>query len=255
MPQTLTAVLITKNEAAQIRSCLDAIRWTDEIVVVDGESTDGTPEICRSYGAKVITHPFEGSFAKERNLGTDHATSDWILQLDADDRVTDAFREAALAILRDGTPYAAFRFRRVNRFLGHWMSYGGWQHDSLHYFKRGKARYQGRVHEELVVDGPIGHLAAPIEHHPFKDFAQFWARQNRYTTLEAMELAAKQGILSEKAVRTQLLVRPLKLFFKIYVKKGGFREGMHGFLFAGMFAFVHFLKWAKYWELTQVQRS
>lgn len=247
---TITAVVLTKNEAGKIRRCLDAIRWVDEIILVDGESTDGTQNIAREYGALVINHPFGGDFGEERNLGNAHAASDWILQLDADDLVTPAFRQAAEAILRDGAPHAAFRFRRTNCFLGHWMRYGGWDHYSLHFFRRGKARYQGRVHHALLVDGSIGTLKAAVEHYPFDSLEQFVDRQNRYTTLEARELVDLHGTFSSKELRYQVMVRPAKLFWKLYVKKQGFRDGMHGFLFSGLYSFVHFLKWAKVWELS-----
>ncbi|MBI1953051.1 MAG: glycosyltransferase family 2 protein [Candidatus Omnitrophica bacterium] len=249
--EKLTAVILTKNESHRIRACLDSIRWADEIIVVDGESTDDTAAICRSYGATVIGHRFSGSFADERNLGVAAATGDWILQLDADDRVTEGFRSAAREILKGGSPFSAYRFRRENFFLGHRMRFGGWYHYSLHFFRRGRARYEGRAHEELLVEGPVGRLETAIEHHPFSDFNQFMSRQNRYTSLEALGLLEKRGVLPEKEIRYQMGIKPLKLFFKMYVKKGGFREGMHGFLFSGLFAFVHFLKWAKYGELLE----
>ena len=246
--ETITAVILTKNEAGKIRRCLEAVRWVDEIIVVDGQSTDGTVEICREFGAKVVIHPFGGDFGEERNLGNAHATGDWILQLDADDLVTEEFRQAALGILCHGTSHAAFRSRRTNCFLGHWMRFGGWDHTSLRFSRRGKARYKGRVHHDLLVEGTIGTLKAPIEHTPFDSIEQFMDRQNRYTSLEAQELFEQRGVASEQELRYQIVVRPLKLFWKVYVKKQGFREGMHGLVFAGLFSFVHFLKWAKYWE-------
>ena len=246
--QTITAVVLTKNEAAKIRQCLEAIRWVDEIIIVDGESTDGTPDICREYGARVITHPFGGDFGEERNLGNAHATKDWILQLDADDVVTAGFRRAAEQMLRIGTSHAAFRFRRTNRFLGHWMRFGGWDHYSLHLFRRGKARYQGRVHHALLVDGSIGALKAVVEHYPFDSLEQFVDRQNRYTTLEAKELVDLRGAFPPRELRYQIMVKPAKLFWKLYVKKQGFRDGMYGFMFSGLYSFVHFIKWAKVWE-------
>ena len=245
---TLSVVILTKNEASQIAQCLEKVRWADEIIVVDGESSDGTPEICRSYGAKVITHRFEGDFGQERNIGNAQATKDWILQLDADDRVTPEFREAVEKMLIDSTPHAAFRFRRRNCFLGHWMRYGGWYHYSLHLFRRRKAFYQGRVHHDLIVDGSIGVLEAPVEHFPFQSLEQFWSRQNRYTTLEAQELLEKRGSILERELAAQIRVRPAKLFWKLFVKKQGFREGMIGLVFCVLYSFVHFLKWAKVWE-------
>ena len=135
------------------------------------------------------------------------------------------------------------------------MRTGGWYHYSLHFFRRGKARYQGRVHHDLIVDGSIGILEAPIDHIPFHSFEQFIDRQNRYTTLEARELVDLHGVFSERELRYQMTRKPMKLFWKMFVKKWGFREGMTGFLFAGLYAFVHFLKWAKVWEILDEEKT
>ncbi|MGB3082255.1 MAG: hypothetical protein WBB86_04615, partial [Candidatus Omnitrophota bacterium] len=124
-----------------------------------------------------------------------------------------------------------------------------WYHYSLHLFKRGSARYKGKVHHDLIVDGRIGVLEAAVEHHPFQNFSQFIARQNRYTTIEAKELLDLYGKVPDKKVRYNIKTKPVKLFWKFYVKKQGFREGVYGFVFSVLFAWVHFAKWAKYWEL------
>jgi glycosyltransferase involved in cell wall biosynthesis len=251
---TISAVILTKNESAQIRDCLDRLTWVDEIIVVDGESTDDTAEICRSYGARVVTHKFEGDFGQERNIGTSHATKDWVLQLDADDRLTEQFRKAAEQVLRQPPKHAAYKFIRSNCFLGHWMRHGGWHHYSLHFFRRGKAIYEGRVHHDLIVDGSIGVLKAPIEHHPFNSLEQFIDRQNRYTTIEAQELLDEHGPFEEKELRYEIMKKPVKLFWKMWFKKQGFREGMIGFIFSGLFSFVHFLKWSKVWEMQHAEK-
>ena len=129
------------------------------------------------------------------------------------------------------------------------MRFGGWDHQSLHLFHRGSARYEGRVHEKLVVQGRIGEMRVGVHHYPFQSLEQFVDRQNRYTSLEARQLFETHGRLPMKTIWQQTTLKPFKTFRKIYFKKQGFREGMAGFLFAGLFAFVHFLKWAKYWEI------
>ncbi|MBI4323280.1 MAG: glycosyltransferase family 2 protein, partial [Candidatus Omnitrophica bacterium] len=245
----LSVVLITKNEEARIARCLESVRWADEWIVVDGQSTDRTVEICRQYGAAVITHPFCGDFGHERNLGNDAAAGDWILQLDADDVVSRPLRAQIERILREGSPYAAYKFRRKNWFLGHEMRYGGWYHYYPHLFRRGQAYFEGRVHHLLRAAGPLGTLEGELEHRPFDSLEQFVARHNRYTSLEAQELWDHHGPASMKLLRYQLAQRPLKLFWKMYVKKQGFREGWHGWVFAVLFTWVHVIKWAKYWEL------
>ncbi|MFH1778830.1 MAG: glycosyltransferase family 2 protein [Candidatus Omnitrophota bacterium] len=248
MHEKLSVVIITKNEEEKIARCLESVKWANEVVVVDGYSTDRTVGICGGFGAKVIQHQFEGDFGKERNIGADAASGYWILQLDADDVVTPELKNRIEEILRSDFPYVAYKFHRKNFFLGHFMRYGGWYHYYPHLYKRGLARYDGKVHHLLKTDGKIGTLEEAVEHYPFQDFEQFVDRQNRYTSLEAKEILEKEGVLDTKVISYNLKVKPLKLFWKMYIKKMGFREGMHGLVFAILYAWVHFIKWAKYWE-------
>ena len=246
----VSILLLTKNEASRLSGCLESARWADEVVIVDGQSTDGTQAIGRTFGATIVDRPFSGSFAEERNAGLDVATGEWILQMDADETVSPELRAAIERLLAEGSPHAALKIHRRNYFLGHRMRYGGWYHYNLVLFRRRRCRYEGLVHERLQVDGSIGVLEGDLIHRPFESFAQFLSRQNRYTTLQAQELAARAQPPSPKELRHQIYVRPFKLFWKFYVKKQGFREGMHGLLFSLLFAWVHVLTWAKCWELT-----
>lgn len=251
MKSRLSVVIITKNEEEKIGRCLESVKWADEIVVVDGYSTDRTVEICRQCGAKIIQHQFEGDFGKERNIGTDEASGDWILQLDGDDVVTDGLRQKIEDILSKEVEYVAYKFIRKNFFLGHLMRYGGWYYYYPHLYKKGFARYEGRVHHLLKIDGKIGVLEEAIEHYPFQNLEQFINRQNRYTSIEAEEMLQKEGLIDAKVVRYNLTVKPIKLFWKMFVKKKGFKEGRYGLVFSILYAWVHFIKWAKYWELTR----
>ncbi|MCK4248205.1 MAG: glycosyltransferase family 2 protein, partial [Candidatus Omnitrophica bacterium] len=232
----------------KIALCLESVKWVNDIVVIDGFSSDGTVEVSKKYTNKVIQHKFE-TFAAERNLGIDNASGDWILQLDADEVVTKEFRLELEKILSGNQEFSAYRFRRNNFFLGHFMRYGGWYHYSLHFFKKGFARYEGRVHEDLIVDGPIGVIEAGVRHYPFDSLAQFVERQNRYSSLAAREMFEKKGVLTKKEIKYNLLIKPVKRFWKFYFKKKGYKEGMHGVVFSAFYAWLHFLNWAKYWEL------
>lgn len=247
--ETLSVVVLTKNEEARIARCLESVRWADELIVIDGESTDRTVEICRSFGATVIQHPFEGSFAVDRNLGLSRAQGDWVLQIDADDVATAEFRTAMDTLLRQGSPYAALSFYRRSVLLGRAMRYGGWYYTVPNLLRRGRATYEGVVHERPVVNGTIGVLAADIEHHPCEDLTAFVARHNRYTSLQAAELLRIHGKPTLRRLWWAMWRKPFKTFWKSYVKKQGYREGIHGLVFAEFFAGVEFLKWAKYWEL------
>ena len=249
---TLSVVIITKNEEHRITRCLESVRWADDIVVVDGQSTDQTQAVARTYGATVIERPFSGSFGEERNAGLAVATGEWVLQMDADETVSPELRAAIERLLVEGSSHAALKVRRRNYFLGHRMRYGGWYHYNLVLFRRALVRYEGLVHERLMVQGTIGVLEGDLLHRPFGSFEQFIERQNRYTSLQARELLQEEGHSSPRLIR-ELGVRPVKLWWKLYVKKQGFREGFYGLSFSMLFAWVHFLKWAKYWELRQSQ--
>lgn len=249
--QRVSVVILTKNEEPRIARCLKSVRWADEVVIVDGESTDRTVEICEQYGARVISHRFEGSFAQERNLGLQHARGEWVLQIDADDVVTDDFRQQVERLLAKTPADAAFKFRRKSCLLGKFMRYGGWYHYLPNLVRRDAVHYVGDVHERPVVQGTIGTLEADIEHHPCEDLAAFISRHNRYTSLQARELHKFGPRFSRRILAWQLVHKPWKTFWKTYVKKQGFREGWHGLFFAYLYAWIELLKWAKYWELRQ----
>ncbi len=245
----VTVVLITKNEERRIERCLASVAWADEIVVVDDESSDRTQALCRACGATVIVRPSGGDFDQQRNAGIDAASGEWILQLDADEVVSPALREEIRGVLERSTGVVAYRVRRQNVFLGREMRYGGWGWNGVKLFRKLAARYVGHsVHETLAVNGSVGELAQPIQHYPFQSLTQFIERQNFYSDVEARLLRESHATVTEPSLRYQLLVRPLKLFWKSYVKQSGYREGLHGLVFAALFAWTHFLKWAKWWE-------
>jgi glycosyltransferase involved in cell wall biosynthesis len=248
----ISAVIIAKNEEKKIGNCLKSLTgWADEIIVVDGISTDKTVEICNYFCAKVVPHQFTGAFADDRNLGNDKARNDWVLQLDADDIVTDDFKSKAdEAIARDtGTDIVVYKFRRKNFFLGHPMDHGGFHHFIPNLINRKHVKYEGVVHEVPVYKGLMGTIDADIEHYPFDNIGQFVNRQNRYTDIASSELVKTEGVLPEKEIKKNMIGKSLKMFYKSYVKKQGYKEGFYGLVFAILFAFINFLKWAKYREL------
>jgi glycosyltransferase involved in cell wall biosynthesis len=247
--QKLSIVVITKNAADKVRNCLESVKWADEIVVVDGGSTDETVKIAGEYTGKIINSRFNG-FGEERNKGTKAATGDWVLQLDADEVVTDSFKKRLLRLLEgEDEGCVSFKFRRKNIFMGRVMMRGGWFHYSAHLFKKGFAHYEGDIHEKLLVNGRQGKMEEGVEHYPFSSVSEFLERQNRYTTLQANEMFRQDSGIPIKEVMYNLRVKPRKLFWKMYIRKRGFMEGRHGLIFSVLFAWVHFTKWAKYWEL------
>ena len=245
----IAAVILTKNAASQIENCLKSVYgWADEIIIVDGQSTDPTLEICKKYTHQIFIRPFQGSFSEDRNFGADQAKSDWILQLDADEIVPKDFKEK-FETIRNTPRHSVYKTFRENYFLGNCMK--TWNHQIQILYLKSKARFHGHVHERLDIQGSVGTLPTHIEHYPFQTLHQWLERHNRYTDLFAKELFETHGILPWKKVRRNLYYKPFKTIWKLYVIKRGYRDGWHGFIFSVLYGFEHFLKWAKYWELTR----
>jgi len=249
----VSAVILAKDEEARIARCLSSVAWAGESIVVDGMSQDRTVEVARTNGARVLSRPFSGSFAQERNAGADVARGKWVLQLDADDIVSEDFRQALAKILEQPGTYERFKFERRSVLLGRKMRYGGWAHYIPNFYMRGRAHYVGLVHERLEASGGIGVIKAPIHHHAMESLSPYLDKQNRYTTLSARELLNTRGKIPLKEVRYHLTRRPLKVFWKSYIKKQGWRDGSHGFILGILYAWVHFITWAKYWEFAYAQ--
>ncbi len=243
----LTALILARNEEQRLGACLAHVLWADEILVIDNLSTDRTAAIARHYGATVLQRPLD-TFAGQANFGLGHATGDWVLSLDADEIVTPALRAAIERVLIEGSPHAGFTFKRLNFFLGRRMRYGGWYHDVLHFFRRTAGQFEGGLHHTPVLSGSIGRLPADVEHRPFQAVSQFVQRQNWYSSVEAEDLWAQHGAEEVARARYEIHRKPLKLFWKMYVKKQGFREGFHGLLFSILYSWLHLVRWAKYQE-------
>ncbi|MDP2981360.1 MAG: glycosyltransferase family 2 protein [Candidatus Omnitrophota bacterium] len=249
MKHRISAVIIAKNEETRIVSCLESVKWCDEIVVVDDMSADNTAQICRKYGAKVIAHPSGGDHDRQRNIGIDNSSSDWILQMDADERMSPALREDIEKILAGNGQFSAYKLIRKNYFLGRFMQHGGWPEKHVRLFKKGKARYVGHsVHETLKIDGKTGSLKSHLEHYAFTSIGQYISRQLYYAQIEAKVMHQDRGKIELKEINYNMKRKPLKLFFKIYIKRMGFRDGMHGFILSILNAWRHYIIWAIYWE-------
>lgn len=251
----ISVVIIAKNEERKIARCLESVKWANEIIVVDGFSTDKTAEIANSFNAKVIRHRFTGSFADDRNTGLENASNDWVLQLDADDVVTETFRDKLDEALSGKEGVVLYKFRRVNFFLGHRMDHGGFHHYIPNLVNKKFVTYKGALHEVPAYEGSEGVIEADVEHYPFDSIEQFVERQNRYTDIAANELIRTKGILSTAGILREMIFKSFKIFWKSYIKKAGYKEGAYGLAFAALFAFINFLKWAKYWEILKKSKG
>lgn len=240
----LSVAIITLNAASQLADCLASVTFADDIVVVDSGSTDGTIALAEAAGVRVIRQPWLG-FGPQKQFAVDAARHDWVLCLDADERLTPALQaaiEAELAAPR----LAAYRFARCNRFLGRYLRYGeGYPDWSLRLFDRRRARWSSdAVHEKVVADGPVGTLAGDLLHDSAESLATYLTKQNRYTSLAADSAVAA----GKRASFGRLALSPLVRFVKFYFLRQGFRDGMPGFIHIAVGCFNSFVKYAKMLE-------
>jgi glycosyltransferase involved in cell wall biosynthesis len=248
----ISVVLITRNEAARIRRCLDSVRWADEIVVVDQHSIDGTAGICREYGARVIERDMLAGFGEQKNFAIAQASCPWILSLDADEEVTPALRRAVEAAVAGPGACAGFRVPRLTSYLGRFIRHCGWYPSPvLRLFRRGAGRFtDALVHEEVVVDGPVGDLAADLLHHSYESLADHVRKLLIYTAYDARMLHERGVWPGPVSLGWWLVVKPAAVFMRKYVVQRGFREGWHGFVLSAMAALVVLVNAVRLAELT-----
>jgi glycosyltransferase involved in cell wall biosynthesis len=247
MPK-LSAVLITQDAASQLPACLESLAFCDEVLVVDSGSVDGTVELARKRGARVIESTWRG-YGPQKQFAVEQAAHDWVLCIDADERVSGRLRESILECL--GAPTrGAYRFARCNRFLGRYLRHGeGYPDWSLRLFDRRRARWsEDAVHEKVVVEGEVGALAGDLLHDSAETLDGYLAKQNRYTSLAAV--AAHDA--GKRATAARLLLAPLLRFAKFYFFRLGFLDGLPGL--------VHILigcgnSFAKYAKMLALQRG
>lgn len=249
--EQLSVTIITLNEELNIRDCLESVRWADEIIVVDSGSTDRTVQICREYTNRIWTNPWPG-MNEQKRTAMEHAVHPWVLNIDADERVSDILRDQILRVLetQDGDGY---RFPRKNYFLGRWMRHGGWYPDHvLRLFRKERGRYRGiDPHDKVVVEGKVITLQAPLVHLTYSSLSQYIARQNAYSSASADALILKGSKISPLFI----LLKTLWKFIETYVVKMGFLDGFHGFVAAMGASFSAFWKYAKLWEHTRKEKS
>lgn len=247
--EKISVLVPTGNEEVNIVECLESVAWADEVVVVDSFSEDNTVELATPLATRVLQHEYENS-AAQKNWAIPQLEHGWALVLDADERVTPELAREIQAILdtpwKEGDP-AAYRVWRLNHFLGKKVRYCGWQNDDVtRLFRRSKSRYIDRhVHADLDVEGPIGKLDAKLLHYTFRSFDQYMKKFDRYTGWAARD----RGQRTPRVHWWHLVLRPAFRFFKQYILKQGFRDGLTGLIICILSAFSVFLKYAKLWEI------
>jgi glycosyltransferase involved in cell wall biosynthesis len=248
----VTATIITLNEAAHIEDCLASVAWADEILVVDSGSTDGTPDKARARGARVVVRTWPG-YAAQKNFAASEATNDWIVSVDADERVTPQLAAEIRACLASGERRAAleagYRMPRVAWHLGRWIRTTDWYPDyQLRLYDRRRARWPPRrVHESVQAEGPVGQLTHELLHYAYLDIGHHHETMNRYTTLAAQEMFDS----GRRASVFDLVLHPPAAFMRNYVLRRGFTDGTPGLIISAMNAHYVFLKFAKLWALAR----
>ena len=226
----LSVIIITMNEEANIRACLESVAWADEIIVVDAGSSDATADICRKSGAKVFVHDWPG-FGPQKNLALSYASCDWVFSIDADERVTPELRAAIEAVLRnDAGTCTAYRVSRLSSYCGRFMRHSGWRPDFIvRLFRREAAHFsEDLVHERLLVKGETGLLDGELLHYAFEDFEEVLNKINSYSTAGA-DMLHRRG---RKASLSGAVLRGLWSFVRTYFLRAGFLDGREGFMLA-----------------------
>jgi glycosyltransferase involved in cell wall biosynthesis len=242
----VTVTVITKHEADALADALRSVSWANEIIVIDAESTDGTVEIARQFTDRVYVRAWNG-YIDQKNHAAGLAKNDWILSLDADERVTPQLAEEIQALLATDPDSNGYRIPRVSFYFGRWMRTTDMYPDyQLRLYDRRHARWNGQyVHESVRADGSVGYLKNDLQHHPYRDLSEHLIRMDRYTTLAARQMH-EQG---RRATVMDLLIHPRLAFLRNYILKGGFRDGKAGLVISLVNSYYVFLKFAKLWEI------
>jgi glycosyltransferase involved in cell wall biosynthesis len=247
----VSVTIITLNEAEHIADAIDSAAWADEVIVVDSGSTDETVAIAERKGARVSTRPWNG-YVDQKNHAATLAANDWILSLDADERISPALASEIEALLATEPPRRGYRIPRVTFHLGRWIRTTDFYPDyQTRLYDRRAARWQGRyVHESVRVEGGPGQLHNELQHHSFRNLADQVARLNHYSTLAARQMHEA----GRRASPPDLLIHPAAAFLRNYVLRRGALDGGVGLVISLVNAYGVFLKFAKLWELQKTAK-
>lgn len=253
--EAISGFVICYNEEAHIADCLASLSFCDEVVVIDSFSSDKTPEIARTTGARVIQHPWAG-YREQKAFGLRSVTSEWVVNIDADERVDDTFRDEMLRVLRNarterdkpsaGEPIVGYYVLRVVYHLGRWWRSGGWHPEyRLRFFRKSKVTWGGTdPHEKVIVNGRTGRIRGEILHYTYRDLSDQFCRLEKFSSV-----AAEEDFRAGRKFRmSQLLVSPVIRTVKFYFLKKGYREGVAGIIVALAEGYYTFMKYAKLWE-------
>ncbi len=248
MLQKLSVIIPTKNEVHNIEAVIASVNFADEIIVIDSYSNDGTFEMAQKLATRVLQREFD-YHAAQKNWGIPQAKYEWILLVDADERLTSELRTEILEFLNapPNLDYDGYWIKRINHFMGQRVNYSGWRNDSvIRLFKRDSCKYENiNVHEEIISTGKIGHLKHKLEHYTYRSMDAYLAKMNRYATQQAKDYDQKTGIITPY----HYIIKPSWGFFKHYIIQSGFRDGFVGLTIGYVQAYVIFMRYVKLWLL------
>jgi glycosyltransferase involved in cell wall biosynthesis len=238
----ISATIITFNEERNVARVIESLRCCDEILVLDSGSNDRTVEIANKLGARVVEASWHG-YAAQKNIAAGLAVHDWILALDADESLSEALEAEIWQIKKAGPRYDGFTVPRLAQYLGRWILHSGWYPDrKVRLFNKRKAKWVGEfVHESVTVAGSVGHLKSNLLHFTCDSMSEHLRSMDSYTTLAAQEIAGREETIGFG----KLLFDPPWTFFRTYVLKLGFLDGVEGLAIAYMAALYNFVKYSK----------
>ncbi|MBI5662174.1 MULTISPECIES: glycosyltransferase family 2 protein [Ignavibacterium] len=245
----ISVILITKNEARNIYECLQSVSWADEIIVVDSGSSDDTLSIAKQFTDKVFFNEWKG-FAEQKSYAMHKARNNWVLSIDADERVTENLKDEILN--SDLDEFDGYRIKRDNYFLGKLIRGCGWGNDyQLRLFKKSKTRLTDRlVHEGFEVEGKVGQLKHSMLHFSYRNFSDAFTKINHYSTLEAIEKQNKKNVNTFTIVFT-----PIIAFLQHFFIRKGFIDGIYGLFVSILHAITKLQVQLKIWELKNQKRN
>ncbi len=252
---SISVAIATYNEEDNLSTCLSSVvPWVREIIVVDGGSSDKTVEIAKSFKAKVIVTNNPPIFHINKQKAVNACHGDWILQLDADEIVSQELASEIIQTTKMGTK-AGYYISRKNYFLGHWLRKGGQYPDYvIRFFRRGKGHFPSQsVHEQVAIDGEVGYLKNPLLHYSYRTVNEYWKKAHTYITLEAESMRAKNISVSLPNWLFFTFLKPAQTFFLLFFRHKGFVDGIYGFLFALFSALHPALAYKKYANMSKEQ--
>lgn len=253
----LSVVVITKNEEGRIRRLLASLAGlADEIILVDDHSTDLTGKIAQQeFGAKVFQRSLEGDFAAQRNFGADNARGEWVLSMDADEEVDPVSAGVIRKFVESDTDADAVSLGRLNHLCGKPLPYSGRDRNHLRLYRRDNVRFTGQVHERLSGAAKTVDLEAVIKHYPADSVDLLIRKGLDYNEREARRFVLAQPAISSQELRYCLTWRPLKVFWKSYLKRGGYRDGLPGLVWCVIHVIGTTVFWLKVWQFAQQEQK